>query len=245
VITKVAGYSTRALLRLGLTPLDTRNIIRGWRVYAEGNDGLLTNVMIANAPQVIFSFIYFFYNSIFTIMVMSNEWDQLQVSRKGLRVSAIPENYQRSTYFLQLPYRFGVPILATSALIHWLISQSFFIVRLDSRDPDEYHPESRGPQTTCAYSPLAIILAMVSFGLMALYIIVMRFRRLSSVIPVVGSCSLAIAAACHPSPSQPKATVDPSAKLQWGVMGLSSENVGHCGFSDQEVTDPIIGHLYA
>jgi hypothetical protein len=185
--------------------------------------------MIANVPQIIFFFIYFFCNGIFTTMMMSKEWDQLQTSRKGLRVSAIPENHQRSTYFLHVPYQFGVPILAASAMIHWLISQSFYVVRLDNQDPIYKQLGGLGPQTTCAHSPLAILLAMVSFGLMALYIIVMKSRRLFTVIPVAGSCSLAIAAACHPLPSQPKPAVDPTAKLKRGVMGISSEDVGHCG----------------
>ena len=36
--------------------------------------------------------------------------------QKGLRVSGIPEGSQRSYYFLSLPYRVGVPLVALSSL---------------------------------------------------------------------------------------------------------------------------------
>lgn len=50
--------------------------------------------------------------------------------KKPLRVTA-PQGQQRSTYYLHLPYRYSVPLIVTSALLHWLVSQSIFLVRID------------------------------------------------------------------------------------------------------------------
>lgn len=49
---------------------------------------------------------------------------------------------QRSTYRLQLPYVYGVPLVIISSGLHWLVSQSLFLARvtmfdsLDVKDGD-------------------------------------------------------------------------------------------------------------
>lgn len=54
-------------------------------------------------------------------MLLADEWS------KGHRVTS-PSSKQRSTYRLQLPYRYGVPLLIKSAFLHRLLSQSFYVV---------------------------------------------------------------------------------------------------------------------
>lgn len=44
--------------------------------------------------------------------------------RKGLRVTQ-PHGYQRSSYFLQLPYRWSLPLIVISGTLHWLLSRVF------------------------------------------------------------------------------------------------------------------------
>ena len=45
---------------------------------------------------------------------------------------------QRSTYYLQLPYVYSVPLTIASGTLHWLISESIFLVRIDTwRDGKE------------------------------------------------------------------------------------------------------------
>lgn len=48
-------------------------------------------------------------------------------SFKPLRVS-FPKGEQVTTWRLQLPYRFGIPLLITSIILHWLVSNSVFIL---------------------------------------------------------------------------------------------------------------------
>ena len=46
-----------------------------------------------------------------------------------LRVTE-PCGLQRSTYYLQLPYLYAIPLLIVSTLLHRLVSQSIFIAHI-------------------------------------------------------------------------------------------------------------------
>ena len=46
--------------------------------------------------------------------------------RKTLRVSA-PEGIQRSSYFVSMPWKYGIPLISSMSVLHWLISQSVFV----------------------------------------------------------------------------------------------------------------------
>lgn len=48
--------------------------------------------------------------------------------KKALRVSS-PEGMQRSTYFLSLPLKYSIVLMVASIMLHWLISQSVFLVQ--------------------------------------------------------------------------------------------------------------------
>lgn len=63
--------------------------------------------------------------------------------------------------------------------------------------------------------------------------------------PVVQSCSLAIAAACHQQVTEREAF---KRLVQWGEIPCQmggEDNVGHCTFSENMVLEPRLGRLYA
>jgi hypothetical protein len=97
---------------------------------------------------------------------------------------------------------------------------------------------------TCGYSPIAIIFVIIVAVLMAAFAVFTGCKRFRSGMPVVGSCSAAISAACHPVPGLEK-MVEADAPLQWGVMGVSAEGLAHCGFSSCQVEPPEDNVLYA
>ncbi|CAP74251.1 Pc14g01100 [Penicillium rubens Wisconsin 54-1255] len=219
------------------------------------SQGFVANSIMANLPQLIFSFLYVAYNSILTSMCLSAEWSRFGHRRKGLRVSHNPRLSQRSNYFLTLPYRYAVPLMATSAVLHWLVSQSLFVIAIEAynthmeRDPlqDVY---------ACGYSPLAIVIATSIGGVMFTCLIVLSLRRLESAMPVAGSCSLAIAAACHPgfNPNVDKPEpVEMESEdegedmallpLQWGSISIDGP-IGHCSFTSGDVDTPEKGQKY-
>jgi hypothetical protein len=132
----------------------------------EGGADLIGNILVANSPQVIFSFIYLFYNNILTRQLAADEWVRFvsPSGKKPLCVSA-PAGMQRSSHFLSLLMRYGVPLMANLMLLHSLISQGIFLVQTSSFSP--------GPDGLClpefdvsatGFSVLGIILALVGLG---------------------------------------------------------------------------------
>ncbi|RYN78863.1 hypothetical protein AA0120_g10887 [Alternaria tenuissima] len=216
-------------------------------------DSLVLKVVLANLPQLVFSLLYFSYNATLTAMLMSYEWVSYANKRKGLRVSHQPKGAQRCTYFLQLPYRFSIPLLLLSALLHWLVSQSLFLMSIDFYDSlgrpgdnDPYNSRFFGYQTV-GFSPPAIVAVLVCGGLMTISIVVLGHIPYRRGMPVAGSSSMAISAACHLTTAEDEANegTASSEKLQWGVVARADNGPGHCAFSPRLVEAPVKGRVYA
>ena len=130
-------------------------------------------------------------------MVMTAECNDFALHRKTLRISQ-PRGKQRSTYYLQLPYRYAIPLMIMCGVLHWLISQSLFLVELlvqgldGKRKPDN-------DITACGWSPVALLFVLLLGGLMLLALLLVGgLRRYSVEMPIMRSHSLRISAACHP-----------------------------------------------
>ncbi|KAK7597526.1 hypothetical protein V3481_004108 [Fusarium oxysporum f. sp. vasinfectum] len=230
----------KTLWNLGFGSANELTLILGLRWEGNGEKSLIWNVLLANLPQLIFSFLYFQYNSLFTCMAAVEEWSGYGNKRRSLRVSSNPRGEQRWRYFLQLPYRYSIPLLVASILMHWMLSQSIFIVAVERSSIWELF--------TCGYLPIAIIFVIITAVFMATAVFITALRRLPTAMPVAASCSLAIAAACHHPDNipQPDASVFP---LQWGVMWRQREGSGleltdHCGFSHYPIEKPQDGVVY-
>src|SRR5690242_2964491 len=100
--------------------------------------------------------------------------------------------------------------MALSAILHWLVSQSIFLVAVDVYDWDgapqvskpwaapysyqDYIPQ--GDWKSCGYSPIAIFTVIILGVLMVVTMIGFRFVPLKGGMNFAGSCSVAISAAC-------------------------------------------------
>lgn len=228
-----------------------------------GAAGLVWAAFIANVPQLILSLIYFTYNGILTAYFLGTEWQKFMHERKGLRVSDAPRGAQRSTYFLQLPYRAAIPLMIASGILHWLVSQSIFLVSIETflwnknmRWQDGLFPYTRAMQNsfsnskpniiTCGFSPIPMIFVMIIAVAMIVSLAVLGARKYDASMPVASSNSLAIAAACHlPAEEFEKGDVA-FRKVQWGaVEGKNEDGIGHCCFSSLYVEEPKHTQLYA
>ena len=205
-----------------------------------GPTGVVSTVLIANSPQIILSFLYFAYNGVFTCMLLANEWSAYAVKRNFLRVTS-PTGGQRSTYRLQLPYRYGIPLLLGASMLHWFVSQSIFLARFNVINSSGKTTD--GGILTCGYSPIAIIFVIILGSVVVLLGIANGFRKARVGMPLAGSCSAAISAACHP----PETDVDASSKrVMWGVVAEDlNASVGHCSFTSFHVEAPTVGKRYA
>lgn len=80
--------------------------------------------------------------------------------------------------------------------------------------------------TACGHLPLAILCFVCLGVLMVVFLLVLLSRRLKTGMPVAGSCSAAISAACHLLGEMVGAGASRRA-LQWGeVMQLDGEMAG-------------------
>lgn len=89
--------------------------------------GTILITILGNLPQVLLAWLYIFINNLWTTMHLAAEYAGYAVIAKGLRVSA-PQGRQRSTYWLNLPFRYSVPLAALSAILHWAVAQTLFVV---------------------------------------------------------------------------------------------------------------------
>jgi len=186
---------------------------------------MLGGVLLANAAQLVPSYLYVMLDSLFTCMLVDYEWSRYSSHRKALCVTS-PVGKQRRTHYLQVPLTYAVSLMNLSALIHWGASQSIFYVQMRVVDRDRQI--SLDPTiSTCAYSPNALILLMVLGTVVIAWASVLALRRYPPGMALASSSSAAISAACHPRPDDPDASLLP---ILWGVVSTEGE-CGHCSFS--------------
>ena len=156
----------------------------------------MLTIVIANSPQILLSLLYLSVNSLFTSMLSAQEWTNFGYQRKTLRVTS-PSGKQRSTYRLQIPYSYGIPLLIAFSCLHWLVSQSLFLARVDVYDLNDVLDASQSV-STCGYSIIAVILAVILGTVILVFAVATGFRRYPQGMPLARGCSAAISAACHP-----------------------------------------------
>jgi hypothetical protein len=188
------------------------------------------------------------YNGLLSAMMLVTEWNSFSQQRQSLRVT-VPSGDQRSKYYLSVPYHYGVPLLVLTGIFHWLISESFFLVSITAYHGTEI--QASDSVFGIGYSALAMALASLTCFLLILLLTYKSLQRYKLGMPMAGSCSAAISAACH------KVDKDESLhlkKLMWGVVEGQGETIGtwksgkgfgHCSFSSALVAPPIPGRLYA
>ena len=212
-------------------------VVIPWNV--SGTGGILLTVLVANSPQVVLSFLSLNYNGVITCLLVAKEWHTYAKERKPLRVTR-PTGLQRSTYRLQILYRYGIPLLLLSGVLHWLVSLALFLARVDTYDSDGNKVDDDS-FASVRYSPIGMITVILLGGLILLFLNLIGFRKHQYGLPLAGTCSAAISAACH----RPQDDIDAAHKpVMWGAVD-HEDNVGHCCFTSQKVTGPVEWKRYA
>jgi hypothetical protein len=211
--------------------------------------GIIQFVLVANSPQAAVSLYYLFYNSVWTNMLLGSEWSSYAQKKKFLRVSS-PRGQQRQTYRLQIPYAYSATLLVAMVLLHWLISQSIFVANVSYYYRGEEiqfkgtRPNQRYPEYNIGVSYLGVFFAAILAGSMLLALIINGFRRYSPNMPLAGSCSAVISAACHPPPDDTDAALS---AIGWGAVDSDSQSTksGHCCFTSHKTEAPVVDALYS
>jgi uncharacterized membrane-anchored protein YitT (DUF2179 family) len=215
---------------------------------------ILALFVLVNIPQVLVSYIYLGLNNIMTTMLVMAEWcGYSAVSErqpKGLRVSSpLPDTEQRSTYFLSLPYRWSIPIMTILTVIHWLVTEVFFLVQVDVHTENSGAPNSIKSIRYMFLSNSTLWFIVLPLGVLSISILVAmsKAKTFPASIPLAGCCSASIAAACQPSRVQQDtsglAKTFPSdlatKALIWGVVERPEEmefGIGHATFTADDVS---------
>lgn len=92
--------------------------------------------------------------------------------------------------------------------LHWLVSQSIFLARVMVFD---YKNEEDTYESIfiCGYFSIVIITVIILGSIVVLFGILIGTRKYKAGMPLVGSCSAAISAACHRLSNDPDAALLP------------------------------------
>lgn len=194
----------------------------------------MTAVLIANSLQLGLSIIYVTYNNFLTRLLVGRGWAMRSFQHSSLRVTT-PRGRQRSTYRLQLPYRYSVPLMVSCGILHWLMSNTIYIFisqgdyfasLLEDASGSSYPDPSLPPGSTVSvgYSVIALITLIVIGFIGATIPLVLSRRRLPGSAVAVGCNSFVISASCHVSMlSKPDAEFKSSSEPPLHGLDDSSE----------------------
>nr|KMM71628.1 hypothetical protein CPAG_07931 [Coccidioides posadasii RMSCC 3488] len=182
----------------------------------EGSSGLLLlpAIILANAPQLLLSFSYFVYNALYTRLCVEKEWNSLSQKYHPIRVTR-PRGQQISTYRLQLPYRYSIPLIVISVLLHWLVSNTLYVFILEGgyflveqKSYQYFNPVQPDPVPRVSgfsddsyvgigFSTISILVVLLIACFLATIPFILCSKRMKGPMVLGGSNSMVISAACH------------------------------------------------
>ncbi|KAG9597922.1 hypothetical protein KCU77_g1453, partial [Aureobasidium melanogenum] len=157
------------------------------------NRGLLANLLGLGSIHLAISTTYLFYNHLWSRMHAAAELNAFANARAHLRVT-LPVQGAQSTYYLSIKPHFSVLLIVALMLIHFCTTRALNVVAIQVYDVMGQYSHQRntyGISTTSALLALGLgflLLCALTFGLE---------RKLHVGMPVLGTCSMAISAACH------------------------------------------------
>ena len=156
---------------------------------------ILFYTWLANMLQLVLSILYVAVNNYLTTVCSAYEWNNLATKRKTLRVTK-PGGQQRSTYFLQLPYPWTLPLTVASGRMHWVLLQTIYLSRLDRLDgTGQLNPAAS--VCTCGYSTLSLLVLMALLSAELLCVWASGFVAMQLKLPFAGDCSLVLLSLIH------------------------------------------------
>ncbi|KAK3639084.1 hypothetical protein LTR56_012633 [Elasticomyces elasticus] len=171
------------------------------------------SIVVANLAQIGVSAMYFLVSGLIAVMAIADEWSHFIVERKTLRLSS-PHGIQRSSYMLSLPFKLSLPLIGGMSILHWLISQSVFVIATDAyvyagtQATEILTAVTKNVAYMVGFSFPGGFLAMImGISLLVWTALLGLVNKLDGIsigytgkklhMPLSSSCSAAISAACH------------------------------------------------
>lgn len=201
---------------------------------------------IANLPQFILAVMWILYMDIYTSMAFARDWSRFEYQPQTLMVTE-PRGRQRSLWLMGLPWFQATFLTLMQALMHYLLSQSIFPVRIQAFDENGVvDPEHL--VSNIGYSPIAMLVTMIICGFLFVLLLWVGKWHMPSTMPIAGTCSAAISAACHPTM---RSFGMECGYLRWGEVQTYQGMQRHCSmttatdFDTGRAWPPEINVLYA
>ncbi|KAI1088679.1 hypothetical protein F5B19DRAFT_505454 [Rostrohypoxylon terebratum] len=167
----------------------------------------VSGVLLANSPQLLLSICYLTYNNLFTRLQMAREWSLYSEGYHPLRVTD-PKGDQYSTYRLQLPYKYSIPLIMISIFLHLLLSNTIYLFIstggyfgttsfISEGQVDPSLPANTA--VAVGFSGYSLLGLMITSCVLIMVPFFLGWKRLPSNMVNIGSNSLALSAACHAS----------------------------------------------
>lgn len=106
-----------------------------------------------------------------------------------------------------------------------------------------YRCSASNAHYTCAWSPLAVFAVIFAGIFMIAAASAIGRRRYRAGIPLGGTNSAVISAACHVDEKTEGDHLE-LLELKWGVVSSPDAEVGHCALSSGQASFPQAGHVY-
>ncbi|KAF2259684.1 hypothetical protein CC78DRAFT_524418 [Lojkania enalia] len=207
-------------------------------------NGYAAHAFVANTPQLLITSLYLLYSNTVSIMAINSEFASYSQVRQPLRTSS-PVGQQRKAPLLIPSFGYGVLIIISFTVLHWLLSQSLYLASGKTIRNNYFNPlDNYSDLMGLGFSPLPILISMLLILVLLIALIGSGFRRYPLNAPFVGTNSLAISAACHPQPGDDNAAFS---QVMWGATedGKGEIGVGHCCLTSWPVARPVHGRVYA
>jgi hypothetical protein len=195
------------------------------------------HILFANIFKVLVSFLYLFYNTILTYLVVSDEMMRFppEDGNTALRASSLSNDLQRFSFFLSLPSLFAIPQIIAFTLLHWLVPQSICIVLSSAY---RIAPKKERMPSTDA-TRLGSSCAGIFLVLMTAIVLITALLNISSTksgckapkdFPRMATDSAAIDAVCRPAREDTEVHLFP---IRLGAVtdGVNASNYGRIAFS--------------
>ena len=210
-------------------------------VFVPGQSGTSTDdeqpatfplqVLVANSPQLWLSIGYLLWNNQVTRIWMEREWRSFYLRRHRPRVSHYSREIGlRPTRWLQLPYWLTGILMALSTAMHWLVSQTMFVVEILG---EKGHADSLFYTN---YSPFAILVIGAVATVLVLAITIYSFVPIRTSMPLMGGSTRMVIES-----SRMLITPLPEEGVAWG--DISRSGIPMAGFGE-DVGPLVEGAVY-
>ncbi|KAI4733855.1 hypothetical protein E4T50_15589 [Aureobasidium sp. EXF-12298] len=154
--------------------------------------GLLANLMILGSIHLAISIIYLLYNHLWSRMLVASKLNSFAKTPASLRVT-LPVQGAQNTYHLAIKPHYSAMLLIALIFFHFLTARAFNVVAIQTYDVLGQYSHQR---ITYGISTSSAILALALGFFMLIVLAFALERKLDGQMPVMGSCSMAISAAC-------------------------------------------------